>query len=119
MIAFEAEVNGVRACLSGVGEAGVLTAVLSWVKTHEMTAESGEQAGKLELQIGGLQQGDGEPDAHVTWLDSELAVGDEIRIRIVNASEIDEPLRIDRRDPEKELKKKREYYERLKKEFED
>ena len=118
MIGFEVEVNGERMCLAGVGDFGVLTTIISWVRTRATVSEEGEQVNKLELQVGGLKEAD-TGRAQITWLNKKLVPGDEIRIRIVNTDHVDEAARIEPIDPNADLKRKREYYERLKAEFED
>lgn len=117
MLGFEVEINGERSCLAGVAEFGVLTAILSWVRTPEMIAKEGAEAKKLELHVGGLTESNG-GQAHVTWLNKDLLVGDEVRIRIVDTDHCDTPGRIEQVDPNADLKMRREYYERLKSEFE-
>lgn len=117
MIGFEVEVNGEKICLAGVGEFGVLTTIVSWVRTGAMVAEEGEQVNKLELHVGGLKEA-GSASAHITWLNKNLVLDDEIKVRIVNTDHVDEAARIEPIDPDADLKNKREYYERLKAEFE-
>lgn len=119
MIGFEVEINGQRTCLASVEEFGVLTAIASWVRTHAMVAEEGEQVKKLDLHVGGLKEGSDGSAAHITWLNKDLSVGDEIRMRIVNTDHFDEPAKIEAIDPHADLRRKREYYEQLKSEFEN
>ena len=83
-----------------------------------MVAEEGEQVKKLDLHVGGLKEGDG-GDVHITWLNKDLSLGDEIRMRIVNTDQFDEPAKIEPVDPAADLKRKREYYEQLRSEFEN
>jgi hypothetical protein len=98
MIGFEAEVNGEKTCLAGVGDFGVLTTIVSWVRTHAIVAKEGEGANKLDLHIGGLKEAN-TGDSHITWLNKNLVVGDEIRMRIVNTDHVDEAVRIEPIDP--------------------
>ena len=119
MIGFEVEINGQRTCLASVDEFGVLTAIVSWVRTHAMVKEEGEQVKKLDLHVGGLKELSDGSAAHITWLNKDLSLGDEIRMRIVNTDHFDEPAKIEPIDQQADLKRKRVYYEQLKSEFEN
>jgi hypothetical protein len=124
MIAFEVKINGKDVCTAGVGEHGVLSAILSWVKRNstnrpqdlpeELWAEE-----ELEFSVGGLISHD-KKDGHerVRWIDQSISVGDEIVIRILNQPACDEPYDRKRDDPNGERESKRRYYETLKAEFE-
>jgi len=79
MRAFEIYVNGERLCLAGVSDASVLTAIMDYV---------GRDKERLHLHVGGLLI---PQEEHVRWQDRDLAVGDEIRIRIVESDKVDAP----------------------------
>jgi hypothetical protein len=76
MIAFEVWVNGEKKCTAGVGDKGVLNAIMNG-PSHP------------HLSVGGLSG-----EEHVRWLErnGELKVGDEVTIRIVETDQIDEPV---------------------------
>jgi hypothetical protein len=88
MRAFEVHVNGTKLCLAGVTGHGVLSAILSSV--------SGERGADLFLHGGGLVSLTQE---HVDWIGNKpLSIGDEIRVKIVEAAFVDDP--ISRRTPD-------------------
>ncbi len=92
MICFEVSVNGEKLCTAGIGEYGVLSCILSWVKRHpdrykpEMPIEFLDE--ELHLDVGGI-----EDKESIKWLkDFNLEVGSEISIRIIESDYTDEPL---------------------------
>ena len=111
MIGFEVTLNGQRLCTASAGETGVLSACVTWV----MRAAPGmEESSDLRLEIGGLAK-----DAHLRWAASpQLAVGDEVLVRIVETSNPDPPVRTDRDDKAFVEAEERKYYERLKPKYE-
>jgi hypothetical protein len=50
MIAFEVFLNGNKVCRAGVGDLGVLTTVLSWVRREGRNTETRE-LGKIEEEL--------------------------------------------------------------------
>jgi hypothetical protein len=100
MLCFEVYRNGEKLCTAGIGDFGVLSAMLTWV-SHEPEklkewAESGVpdiEATRLEFTVGGLGRCIGEAGEHLKWVESDLAVGDEIRIRVVDVPSADPPSR--------------------------
>ena len=90
MIAFEVSRNGVKLCTAGIGNFGVLTAIISWVAHDPESLTRLVDQGLLELSptemaldVGGLKSflsGDSES---LKWTGAKLSVGDEIVIRIV------------------------------------
>ncbi len=84
MIAFEVFVNERRVCVASVGDAGVLSAILSFCRS------AGREPGNndLFLSVGGLANNE-----HVHWTNpfEYLGVGDSVRIRVVNVEEVDRP----------------------------
>ena len=99
MRAFEVFLNDKKLCLAGIGDDGVLSAIVNWVTRG--------QAGDLFLEVGGLVSPNRE---HVKWVKQKpLRVGDEIRVRIVESSSPDRPSRKHRIDPAKELRSQKRY----------
>lgn len=93
MKCFEVIINGERVCTAGVGDDGVLTGIVSFVKrSHSSEAQDDRDSESLDLRIGGLANR-GSATEHLEWLNRKLAVGDEITIKIVEAAECDEPNR--------------------------
>ena len=88
MLAFEIYLNGQKLCRAGIGNSGVLSAIVAARMATGIRNES------LFLNIGGLINPEGK---HVSWIDQKgLAVGDKIQINIVEADSVDEHRR---RDP--------------------
>ena len=124
MLCFEVYCNGEKLSTAGIGDFGVLTAILTWV-SHEpgklkKWAESetpGTEATSLELTVGGLGGCVGEAGEHLEWVESDLVVGDEIRIRVVDAPSSDPPLRRYTDDPASEEEQRRKYVRETAKEL--
>jgi hypothetical protein len=96
-VCFEVHVNGKRACVAGIGELGVLSAILTWVKRSPTRRAKGlaKQTWckeELTLGVGGLiTHEERESSKRVEWLGRDLAVGDEIRIVITSRAKHDPP----------------------------
>jgi hypothetical protein len=81
MLAFEISLNGKKLCVAGIGDHGVLVAGVDWVVKGE--------EGDLFLSVSGLVS---PADEHVDWISQEqLKVDDEVRVRIVETTQPDEP----------------------------
>lgn len=125
MICFEVRVNGKVVCTAGVGDLGVLTAILTWVKREPSdcpegleTTEWSEQ--QLDLNIGGSIGHGKHGHEFLDWIDHQgMSVGDEVAIRILDQPHCDPPSakRIDTSEFVQESK--RQYLAKLKKEFAD
>ena len=72
MRAFKIQVNGEQLCLAGVSE-GVFSAIVHYVSREN---------GRPHLDVGGLLT---PQEEHVKWLDQDLALGDEIRLTVVES----------------------------------
>lgn len=81
MIAFDISINGESRVLAGVGDVGVLSAIITW--------GSGNTAmkGSTDLNVGGISG----PSEHVQWLREQLKVGDTIVVTIREVSDVDAP----------------------------
>jgi len=85
MIAFEIHLNDRKLCRAGIGESGVLSAMVTWATR---TMSGGARNENLSLNIGGLLNPEGK---HVAWINQKpLAVGDKILVSIVEADSVDE-----------------------------
>jgi hypothetical protein len=82
MKAFMVSVNGRHVCTAGIGPNGVLSTILSWVGGGPALGVEGE----FRLHVGGL---DTRTDEHVKWITPELAVGDEVTVRVVEVEQVD------------------------------
>jgi hypothetical protein len=97
MRAFKISLNGKKLCLAGIGERGVLTAIVDCV-----AQEQGEQ---LSVQVGGLAN-----EEHLNWTGPKrLRVGDEIRVEIIEAASVDRPVKKQPINPTETLKAKKRY----------
>lgn len=95
MKCFEVTINGKQVCTAGIGDDGVLTSIVSFVMRRNASDKPGESQNdnseNLDLRVGGLTNRESGATEHVEWLHQGLAVGDEIVIRIIEASVCDEP----------------------------
>jgi hypothetical protein len=81
MTALEVFVNGHQVCLAGVGEEGVLSAIVDWVNSPHSEAAT-------NLSVGGLDSNTGE---HLHWDVPSIGIGAEVLVRVVEASVVDPP----------------------------
>jgi hypothetical protein len=81
MKALEVFINGHRLCLAGVGEDGVMSAIVTW-------AGGPEREGDIFLSVGGL---DSPADEHLRWNVPTIGVGTEILVRVAEATSVDPP----------------------------
>lgn len=105
-IAFHIELNGQPLCLAGVEE-GVLTAIATHNTAHE----------GLSLNVGGLLT---QPNTHASWAKQDLAVGDQITLKVVDVipDDISQPIE-ESIEPDGLLEQQeRLCYETLKQKFE-
>lgn len=92
MIAFDVSVNGRHLCRAGVGDQGVLSAIVNYVNraNGDSPAEAqGNRDAEIDLSVGGLIQPGGE---YVRWLDQELKLGDVILVKVSEERAVDEPV---------------------------
>jgi hypothetical protein len=113
MIAFEVFLNGNKVCTAGVGDLGVLTAMLTWVRREGKNTESKESRNveeELTLNVGGFVSSKNE---HVRWTDDKLTVGDEVCIRIINLESVDPPSVRSTEDPAEIERRQERYVEQM------
>lgn len=80
---FEVYVNDMLVTTAGItAEFGVLSMIATWVRRQKLNDES------LSLTVSGLNSID---NTNLNWYGSELGIGDEIRIKITDDSEIINP----------------------------
>lgn len=117
MIAFEVSLNGKRISAAGVGDIGVLSTILSWVRREGRNTETGKP-GRIEeeltLSVGGLMSSTNE---HVQWTESALTVGDEVCIRVTELESVDAPRDRRTEDPVEDAKRQQNYVEEMAKRF--
>lgn len=106
MRAFEVYLNGERLCLAGIGDDGVLNAMVDCI------AKPPDQG--LELTVGGLISATRE---HVEWTNRHIAVGDQILVKIVDADRVDQPSKRHMRGLAAELTAQKKYIRRMAREL--
>ena len=83
MIALELYVNDKKVA-TGAVEHGVMSAIVNWVRLRQ---DGGSW--HSGVSIAGL---DDTTSEHLKWFRQDLAVGDEVRIRLVETDQIDTPV---------------------------
>jgi len=121
MIAFEVSVDGRKACTAGV-PAGVTSVIATWVRRPSRDPASSDPVGdrreeELTLEVGGLTHDPDGASVHLSWLRQPLAVGQRITFAVVETEAVDPAQSREREDPAGVARRKREYYERLKREY--
>ena len=124
MVAFEVFRNSDRHCVAGVGDFGVLTACVTWVAHPPEKLDAWKTDGtpaqptELTLHVGGLRSDQaGSGALHLRWPDVPLRVGDEIKIQVVEQSQVDVAM-ADRRDERsRDVEGKKAYVRRLAREL--
>ena len=113
MIAFQIYVNDQYVCTAGVGDLGVLSAILTWVRRGPQNSRDGMSfEEELTIDVGGLSGG-----VSSDWLRRKLAVGDAVTVRVISADTVDKPSTTERSDLKLAEKNERKYFERLKKKY--
>ena len=107
MICFELRVNDEEPVIAGGEDMSVISVAATYVASHD----------DLRIEVGGMTE---RTDTHefVRWRNGKLAVGDVVSVRILDTELASEPTSREQDDPELAEKARRQYYEKLKKEFE-
>jgi hypothetical protein len=107
MRAFDVYLNQKKLCRAGVGDDGVLSAIVNWV--------TGRDRGDLFPEVGGLIS---PQKQHVHWVRQKpLRVGDRIQVRIIETTLVDKPVKQPRTDPAVLLRAKKQYLRMMAKEL--
>lgn len=117
MRAFILYLNRKRVATAGVGDQGVLAANITWVgrKTQPfLSTRTVVVEEELGLALGGLNTA---TDEHLRWRQRPLRVGDEVRIKIVEAKSVDRPRHRQRRNRTQEVRQQKTYVRQLAKRF--
>jgi hypothetical protein len=122
VIAFEISIDGQKKCTAGVSDLGVTSVIASWVRRVSRDPASGQPIpGRFEeeltLDVGGLTHDPDGAAVHVSWLRQPLKPGHQITLAVVETEEADPPRSRDRVDPTRDARRKRDYHERLKREY--
>jgi hypothetical protein len=125
MLAFELFVDDRRICLAGMDDWAVMSVILTGVRRRK---DNPDDSGRLDVSVGGLSETDADGAAyHQRWEKVDFAVGSRVVINLVEADEVDPPVRRYRSDrkvqespfSDEEIEEmEREDYERLKAKFE-
>ena len=123
MVAFEVFRNDERLCVAGVGDYGVLIACVNWVahspeklELRKAAGISDQQPTELNVQVSGLQSDEATP-LHKEWTDTILRVGDQIKIHVIDAPQVDPATAEHRDQPGDVLEQKRAYVRQYAKEL--
>jgi len=107
MRAFEIYLNDQKLCLAGIGDNGVLSAIVTCVMNP--TNKS------MFVDMGGLISPKGQ---HVSWIRQlPVAVGDKIQVNVVEEDSVDEPERRDRTNAATEIHAKENYVRKMAKQL--
>lgn len=112
MTNFEVSLNGEKICLAGI------PAQYSVLAVHTIRVRRrGEEIETLDLNVSGLNS---ETSEQYRWQTRDLRINDEIRIKIVDSDFPDQPDEIiPQESKDDSLKRKIEYFYRLKEELKD
>jgi hypothetical protein len=81
MRALEIFLNGEKLCVAGIGNNGVLSAIVTWA--------AGKSGADSFLEVGGLIS---TTNKHFSWVrQKHLQTDDEIQVKVVEATTVDEP----------------------------
>lgn len=117
MPVFHVYLNGKKVSTAGVGELGVLSAHVTWVRRkgkHVLAKKPDSVEEELTLHVGGLVT---PREEHVRWLDRNLKTGDEVTIRVGEDAPVDRPRSRKRCDHSKELRSQKRYVREMAKRF--
>jgi hypothetical protein len=106
-LCFEIRINDGPSTIAGQTGISVLSTTLTFVSARNA----------LEGRSGGLINAGPHDNEHVQWLQSDLRIGDQISIRIVESETPSAPTTRERLDPTFSENEERAYYERLKKRY--
>ena len=120
MLCFEVRLNGKRLCTAGVGDAGVISAIVSWVGGAPTSPKKRgrTKAGVTDLHVGGLFHPTPDLNVHPRWVQKRLRTGDTVTIRIVRGATPDTPRSKTVATADTVREQQRRYFLRMKAEFE-
>jgi hypothetical protein len=123
MVGYNIFRNDERLCVAGVGDFGVLTACVTWSgrnpdRIARLAADSvSDKPVALTLHVGGLRSGERDTGLHMRWVETNLQVGDEIRIQVTDVAHVDPAIAEYRDEPASDLERKRRHVRDLAKEL--
>ena len=117
--ALEITVEGQRVCTAGLPEFGVVTCILDGrrrLAAHTVDGKD-EPGWTYEFRVGGVHGPEPEVQEFLEWHESELQVGQEVVVRLVEIDEVDEPAERRRETKGDVIEQKRKYLEHLKRQI--
>jgi hypothetical protein len=111
MRALEIHVNGKKICTAGVGDDGVLTAIIrSVLRPHRSSKRKANANEDLGLDVGGLISPSRE---HIRWKTPQIRTGDEVCIKVIETDLPDKPYGRERSDPAEVERAEERYVQRI------
>ena len=98
MLAYEIHRNGKRLAVAGLDGDCVLSTIVTHVE--------GRGGPRLDLHVGGLITA---TEEHVIWRNTRLKLGDEVKLRIVEANRVDRPQQKYKMDSKQNKKNSKAY----------
>jgi hypothetical protein len=113
MIALSVVLNGKQLCIAGAEDLAVLSAhVTAGGKLGTLSKDIRGEPPDLYIHVGGLTGRTSGDDEHYRWAErTDLKIGDEITIRLLETQEVDDPCEKQLQDRQRHEEKHREDYE--------
>jgi len=92
MICFDVEIDGEKVSRAGIGDFGVLAATVTWAMHRRQLSTGTDRSRKVRVSVGGMTNTGNNVDEMVHWMNEELTVGNEIKIKIIESDKADEPI---------------------------
>lgn len=122
MLAIEVTVNGKKVALAGACDLGVLTGIVSATGAlgpDSAGTKTNQTEKDLTLRVGGLtSRSGGKEDEHLTWVKTDLIVGDIVTFRVVETETPDQHMKESSAGGNMEELSERQLYEMAKQEYE-
>jgi hypothetical protein len=121
MLAMEVLKNGVRVCVAGAQDLGLLTA--NFTAGGSLGPRAWDFSGKItephmHLHVGGLTSRKGAPDDHLDWVGHmEIQTGDSVTLRFIEIDEADVPAESRPTEHKTISSDEREYFKALEEQY--
>ncbi|HEV8645809.1 MAG TPA: hypothetical protein VGR01_09595 [Burkholderiales bacterium] len=121
MLAMEVLKNGVRVCVAGAQDLGVLTA--NFTAGGSLGPRAWDFSGKttkphMHLNVGGLTSRKGAQDDHLDWIGHmEIQTGDAVTLRFIEIDEADPPVESRPAEHKTLSSDEREYFKALEQQY--
>jgi len=104
----EIRINDDQPILAGRPTLDVLTAMVTFVRSHN----------DIQFRAGGMQRLEDGGTEQVEWLLRGLSIGDEVRLKIRDSEQSSQPISVERETGTSKEQHEREYFEHLKQKYE-